>query len=308
MTASSQPLIHRRLAQLAAHLLVAVIALVAIGGATRVMEAGLACPDWPLCFGSFFPERHMNLKVFLEWFHRFDAFIIGIFALVQFGLAFLWRSQLPRWLPWANGLIVILIALQGALGALTVLQLLPSLVVTAHLVLALTLVALVSAITERLQSPNGLLPPLWWRFFSGGALLSVFGQSILGARMATSWSVQRCANQGHNCQWLDWHKGFALAVVSLVFIFILIAIFSGGWARSQWPSFLVVVALLSTQIALGILSLHFSLSQPVITVAHQLLAALLVAFLASLSCRGPNLLPSRLVLLSKESVLESCHG
>ena len=27
---------------------VAVIALVVIGGATRVMEAGLACPDWPL--------------------------------------------------------------------------------------------------------------------------------------------------------------------------------------------------------------------------------------------------------------------
>ena len=43
-----------RLGQLAAHVVVALIALVVIGGATRVMEAGLACPDWPLATDRFF--------------------------------------------------------------------------------------------------------------------------------------------------------------------------------------------------------------------------------------------------------------
>ena len=88
-----------RLGQLAAHVLVALIALVVIGGATRVMEAGLACPDWPLCYGSFFPGRQMNLQVFLEWFHRLDAFLVGIVLITQFFLSLYWAKLLPKWLP-----------------------------------------------------------------------------------------------------------------------------------------------------------------------------------------------------------------
>ena len=42
MTSLSLPIVRRRLIQLSAHLVVAVVALVVIGGATRVMEAGLA--------------------------------------------------------------------------------------------------------------------------------------------------------------------------------------------------------------------------------------------------------------------------
>ena len=69
--------LQRQLQLLTAHLVVALVALVVIGGATRVMQAGLACPDWPLCYGSFLPGRQMNLQVFLEWFHRLDAFVVG---------------------------------------------------------------------------------------------------------------------------------------------------------------------------------------------------------------------------------------
>tara|TARA_X000000950_G_scaffold160242_1_gene196183 strand:+ start:122 stop:574 length:453 start_codon:yes stop_codon:yes gene_type:complete len=136
-----------------------VIALVVIGGATRVMEAGLACPDWPLCYGTFLPGRQMNLQVFLEWFHRLDAFVIGIALVVMSVVSVVWRRSLPRWLPWMSGLLVLLVVLQGGLGALTVLQLLPSGVVTAHLALALTLVALLSGLTQRLlQSGEGSHP------------------------------------------------------------------------------------------------------------------------------------------------------
>lgn len=31
---------------------VATLILMAIGSATRVMNAGLACPDWPLCYST----------------------------------------------------------------------------------------------------------------------------------------------------------------------------------------------------------------------------------------------------------------
>ena len=89
----------RRLGGVTSHLVVAVIALVVIGGATRVMEAGLACPDWPLCFGTLLPGRQMNLQVFLEWFHRLDAFVIGVALLVMAVAATVLRRRLPRWLP-----------------------------------------------------------------------------------------------------------------------------------------------------------------------------------------------------------------
>lgn len=62
------PVLIQRLGLLASHLVVALVALVGIGGATRVMEAGLACPDWPLCYGRLLPGRQMNLQVFLSGF------------------------------------------------------------------------------------------------------------------------------------------------------------------------------------------------------------------------------------------------
>ena len=138
MTASSLTPIRLRLAQLAAHLVVALVALVVIGGATRVMEAGLACPDWPLCYGTLLPGRQMNLQVFLEWFHRLDAFVVGVALMVQLGAVWWYRRDLPGWLLPLSAVLVLMVALQGGLGALTVLQLLPSAVVTAHLALALT--------------------------------------------------------------------------------------------------------------------------------------------------------------------------
>ena len=47
------------LLKLGNHTVLAIIALIGIGSATRVMEAGLACPDWPLCYGTFLPLTHM---------------------------------------------------------------------------------------------------------------------------------------------------------------------------------------------------------------------------------------------------------
>ena len=85
--------------RLGSHSVLALIALIVIGGATRVMEAGLACPDRPLCYGSFLPFNHMNLRVFLEWFHRLDAFLVGILILFKFTLSIIWKNEIPNWLP-----------------------------------------------------------------------------------------------------------------------------------------------------------------------------------------------------------------
>ena len=299
----------RRLGRLSAHLLVAVIALVVIGGATRVMEAGLACPDWPLCYGTFLPGRQMNLQVFLEWFHRLDAFVIGIALVVMSVVSVVWRRSLPRWLPWMSGLLVLLVVLQGGLGALTVLQLLPSGVVTAHLALALTLVALLSGLTQRLLQSGDGQPPWWWRPLSALALVGVVSQCLLGARMATSWAAQRCLAGGEACRWLVWHRSAATPVAGFVLLFVLVALLAGGWSRRQWPLLLSAVLLVPTQVSLGITTFRLGLDQPLVTVAHQLVAALLVGVLAALLVRCPVFVaavPCPVVL--DDSSLEPCHG
>ena len=308
MMLSSMSTLRRRLGLLSAHLVVAVIALVVIGGATRVMEAGLACPDWPLCFGSLLPGRQMNVQVFLEWFHRLDAFVIGIALVVMAVATTLQRRQLPRWLPWLAIGLMVLVAMQGGLGALTVTQLLPSAVVTAHLALALTLVALLSGLTQRLLHPAAAVAPLWWRIGASLGLLSVFVQCLLGGRMATAWAGQRCLAGGEACQLVLSHRLTAMPVVVVVLGFAGAAVLAGGWARQQ-GAWLGGAGLLGLgQGGLGVLPPRLGLSQPAVTVAHQLVAALLIALLAALLVRSPNLpSPSRSVVLDDTS-LEACHG
>jgi cytochrome c oxidase assembly protein subunit 15 len=328
LISSSLVPIRRRLALLACHLVVALVALVVIGGATRVMEAGLACPDWPLCYGSFLPGRQMNVQVFLEWFHRLDAFVVGMALVVQLALAWWWRRQLPGWFLPLSALLLVLVLAQGGLGALTVLQLLPSGVVTAHLALALTLLALVSGSSQLLLAPIELrafelkassdqvshgsrfeAAPLWWRCLAALSLLAVVSQCLLGGRMATSWAAQRCLEAEQSCQWLHWHRSAATPVAICVLGFVAIALLAGGWARRQWPLLLGLAALVSTQITLGVLTLRLGLSQPAVTVAHQLVASLLLALLAALLCRRQTCLsPGPLPVVLDPSILESAHG
>ena len=299
----------RRLGGVTSHLVVAVIALVVIGGATRVMEAGLACPDWPLCFGTLLPGRQMNLQVFLEWFHRLDAFVIGVALLVMAVAATVLRRRLPRWLPWFSALLVLMVLLQGGLGALTVLQLLPSQVVTAHLAVALALVALLSAGTQRLLQPSGGHPPAWWRPSSGLALAAVMAQCLLGGRMATTWAAPRCLAGGEACGSVSWHRFGAMPAAGLVLLFVLIAFVAGGWSRRQWPWLLSAVLLVAVQAVLGVTTLRLGLQQPLVTISHQLVAALLVAVLAAITARRPEPVPTTCPpVVLDDTVLETCHG
>lgn len=308
MTTISSPSLMHRLAQVMAHLVVAVIALVVIGGATRVMEAGLACPDWPLCFGTLLPGRQMNLQVFLEWFHRLDAFIVGMALLVTTVTAVVRRRHLPTGLPLICFGLLALVAMQAGLGALTVVQLLPSAIVTAHLALALTLVALLSGLTQRLLHPVMAWPPLWWRALSGLALVAVLGQCLLGGRMATSWAAQRCLSAGEACRWLVMHRSGAMPAAGLVLLFVLVALLAGGWSRAQWPGLLSAAALVAIQIALGVFTLRLGLAEPVVTIAHQAVAAVLVALLAALAARGPMPQVVRAPQQVQSVVLDACHG
>ena len=300
---------------LLAHLVVALVALVGIGGATRVMQAGLACPDWPLCYGALLPGRQMNLQVFLEWFHRLDAFLVGIALLVVASLSLLRRANLPRWLPWAAAAALLLVAFQGALGALTVLGLLAASTVTAHLVTALLLVLLVSAMHQALRrsstgclpSPSGAALPFWWTLLLAFSSLVLFGQCALGGAMASRWASSLCLQAGEGCRWLLTHRLGAWAALAALLLPAVLAHLLPGIPPvlrrfSLGPAFLVLL-----QVGLGVFTLRLQLQQPLVTVAHQLVAALLVALFGALwgitlAARSPA------PVVSCSSSLEMAHG
>ena len=50
--------------------------LMLLGASVRALDAGLACPDWPMCFGHAIP--HYELKVYLEFIHRCVAGFVSI--------------------------------------------------------------------------------------------------------------------------------------------------------------------------------------------------------------------------------------
>lgn len=284
------------LTRLSGHLVVAVVALVVIGGATRVMQAGLACPDWPLCYGVLLPGRQMNLQVFLEWFHRLDAFVVGVALLVMAAASLAGRRLLPGWLPWASGLALALVAVQGGLGALTVTQLLASSMVTAHLAAALSLLALLSGLHQALklhQQPSApALERPWlglWGLAVCAALVLVFCQSLLGAWMASHWAADRCLAAGDDCRWLLLHRQLAPAAGGAVLAVAALAAFRPDLPRSARLLALGGAVLVVVQVVLGVTTLRLSLAVPAVTIAHQLGAALLVAVLAALLGQLPGL-------------------
>ncbi len=270
---------------LTAHLVVALVALVAIGGATRVMEAGLACPDWPLCYGVLWPGRQWNLQVFLEWFHRLDAFLVGVALLLLLALSLRFRARFPAWLPWSSGLALALVAVQGGLGALTVLSQLAAPTVTLHLATALSLVLLLSAMHQGLERPEAEAAgelPRWWAPLPVLAALLVGAQCLLGGAMASRWAADLCVQAGEGCRWLLWHRqgAYPAAVAVLLLAASSLALPSGH--RRLQALALAAAGLVAVQVALGVVTLRLQLAVPAVTVAHQLTAALLVGVLGGL--------------------------
>ena len=273
------------LLKLGNHTVLAIIALIAIGSATRVMEAGLACPDWPLCYGTFLPMTHMNLRVFLEWFHRLDAFLVGILILIQFALSILWRKFLPNWLTKIYSFLVFLIILQGTLGALTVINMLASITVMSHLLIAFLLLITAIYVNQSLENKKIEKNILWWKYLLSIPLTLTLLQSVIGVRLSSTWSAHLCLSLNQNCIVLNSHKLFAIPVFISIISILLLSFLKFDLFKNNWKFLISTFFLLLLQITLGILSLKTNLNEPLLIISHQIVASLLVATLSTLMFR-----------------------
>ncbi|MDO3721433.1 COX15/CtaA family protein [Marinobacter sp. chi1] len=203
------------------------VVVIMLGAWTRLVHAGLGCPDWPGCYGFLtvpqseahiaianarFPETPVDVeKGWPEMIHRYAA---GTLGLVVFGLAAYavrHRKQgLPVKLPvFIAGFIV----LQGAFGMWTVtLKLWPQ-VVALHLLGGFTTLTLLTLLTLRLRRlargrprrDSGTLPGRFGPWLYTGLLLVVM-QIGLGAWTAANYAAVACTDLP-TCQGQWWPEG-----------------------------------------------------------------------------------------------------
>jgi heme a synthase len=115
----------------------ATLLLVAAGGMVTSTSSGLSVPDWPTTYGYSmfsFPLQNMVGGIFYEHGHRLIASTVGFLTI---GLVVFLSLVEPR--PWMRRLgwfALAAVVLQGVLGGLTVLLLLPAAISIGHAALA----------------------------------------------------------------------------------------------------------------------------------------------------------------------------
>ncbi len=130
----------------------ATLFLIFIGGLVRASGAGLGCPDWPRCFGTWVPPTSLSdlpsqydpsqfnvLKTWTEYINRLVGVTIGLFIIATFLRSFSYRKTTPS-VFYSSGIALALVLFQGWLGGQVVKTGLSEFMITLHMILALVLV------------------------------------------------------------------------------------------------------------------------------------------------------------------------
>jgi heme a synthase len=261
----SLSMLEHRFAKLAAG---ATFLLLVIGGTVNPTGSSLACPEPTLvCHGQLFPP--MVGGVFYEHGHRLAAMTVG-FLQIALTVLLLRRTSL-KGLAW---LLLGMVILQGALGAVTVKYKLPWFVSTAHLLLGMSYFATLiytafrtraapSALEldrhEKLRSALGSA-----RTWIVIACVAVFIQLLLGALVRHHGAAMVCLGMPSCTMGGDWwpeagvqhlhmiHRAFGV-VVGIVTTIAAIVVYRRA---KSWPQLrmlaLAAPVLVAAQIALGV--------------------------------------------------------
>ena len=202
--------------------------VIALGAWTRLVDAGLGCPDWPGCYGfvvfptdeaeialaeSRFPSFPYDInKAIPEVVHRYFAATLGFVAILLTYISFKYKGNKSlHW--WSLGLLVF-ICCQGLFGYLTVsLKLLP-IIVTGHLfggffTLSLFYLIFLKAgdfkILDQMKIPH-------LKGISMLTMIFLLFQIFLGAWTSTNYASLACVDfptcQGTYLPEMDFKQGF----------------------------------------------------------------------------------------------------
>lgn len=272
-------------------LVIEVAILIVFGGTVRVMNAGLACPDWPLCFGNYVPDFHP--QVYFEFIHRVMAGSVGIITLLLQAVL-IFNKKAPARLKILGGLSLLVLMAQIVLGGLTVLLQLKSGIVAAHLGIGTAFFAILLWMSLDLQkAAKNEEPPKLPAFVTGWTtflLVAVYGQLLLGGLVASNYAALACT-EFPKCQgvWFPElvgpvglhmiHRYGAYTIAILVVINLILMKRVSPFLRKQAGMMMGVVF---CQIGLGIANVLFY-TPPLISILH-LAFALKIFYVAVRQC------------------------
>jgi cytochrome c oxidase assembly protein subunit 15 len=209
--------------------------LIVFGAFTRLTDSGLGCPDWPGCYGVSNPFHALGeirlaesalptgpvtvIKAWIEMIHRYLAMTVGALIVIQLGLALSKLKTLGKAPLFGSVGLLLLVCIQGAFGAWTVTLKLQPIIVTIHLMLALVLLACLTAYAQQAWEDKASavrtirirpLPAQWLLI----AFLVLTIQIFLGAWVSTNYAVLACPDfptcLGSAWPETNWSEGFTL--------------------------------------------------------------------------------------------------
>ena len=209
--------------------------LIMFGAFTRLTDSGLGCPDWPGCYGHGNPLSAHELihaaetalpsgpvtvfKAWVEMLHRYLAMSVGVLIIVVMVVA--WTKWLRsgrtalRFKPLFPTLLLVLVCVQGAFGAWTVTMKLQPVIVTTHLLLAMSLLAAMTWLGAAQNTHLAVAPAA--RKLATPALivaLMLALQIALGGWVSTNYAVLACTDfplcHGELIPQMDFTHGFSL--------------------------------------------------------------------------------------------------
>lgn len=171
-------------------------ALVLLGSTVRVTESGMGCPGWPLCDGQIGPIDRFH--ALLEQVHRYVASGVTVAVVAVAFLA--WRSLAGRRVLKPALASVGIVAVQIALGAITVVTHNSPPTVALHLVGALALLAATTLTAVAAGAPAGAggkaagasTGRRWLNVLSGSALAVTFVLLVSGSLVVDGGASAAC--------------------------------------------------------------------------------------------------------------------
>jgi heme a synthase len=277
--------------------------VVVVGAYVRLSDAGLGCPDWPLCYGQPVPSDMAGDALGRAWKemgHRYLAGTLGALILALFFWS--WKARRSRWLI---SLILALALFQAALGAFTVTMLLKPAIVTAHLLGGMAILGALTWLALSQFDHFSTPPAQSLRVPAAAALCAAAVQIALGGWVSSNYAALACPDvplcMGRSLPPMDFANAFhvlrelgqtpqgellsreALTAIHWTHrVFALAAVAVIGWAAYRASRFSralagLIAALLAAQFSIGVANVVVSRPLALAAAHNAGAAALLVA-------------------------------
>lgn len=285
-------------------------AVILAGSIVRGTGAGLGCPDWPRCFGNWIPPVHVSelpadykeqfkvagrmiadfdaFKTWTEYINRLLGAILGFMILVLFLKSFKYKDHEPN-LPWYVFGLLLLVSIQGGIGAFVVSTHLKPWLVSIHMLIAIVMLFYTHTLNHYLfelgltaiRFPRDQKNIFWTKILIFFALVQV----LLGTQVRENVDNLLMSNMnlavsdvGHELGLIFYiHRSFSV-IFLITLVISLVSLYKSDISGICFKRGLLILLLVLSNVATGIGLNYFGFPanlQP----PHLLIGVLIIGFL-----------------------------